>query len=170
MRYRPNYSRFHKSLHAFTLVELLVVISIIALLLAILMPSLQKAREQTRKVICGSRLHQAALAIAVYFEDYGTAPLAWNLDTQIAWANILLERKRLTKENLVCPTVKIDPDRKCLSWHKTCYMGRNGIRRNERACAMVGRRVYDLLSILEMVFFGKICRYRACSCQFHPGC
>jgi prepilin-type N-terminal cleavage/methylation domain-containing protein len=53
----------------FTLVELLVVISIIALLLAILMPSLQKAREQGRKVVCMTNLKQQAYALLLYTED-----------------------------------------------------------------------------------------------------
>jgi prepilin-type N-terminal cleavage/methylation domain-containing protein len=55
---------------AFTLVELLVVISIIALLLAILMPSLQKAREQGRKVVCMSNLKQLSLGLLTYASDY----------------------------------------------------------------------------------------------------
>jgi len=54
---------------AFTLVELLVVISIIALLLAILMPSLSKAREQGRRVVCLSNTKQLSLAMMVYTED-----------------------------------------------------------------------------------------------------
>jgi len=53
----------------FTLVELLVVISIIALLLSILMPSLQKARESAKKVVCGSNLKQQALAHSLYSAD-----------------------------------------------------------------------------------------------------
>ena len=53
----------------FTLIELLVVISIIALLLSILMPSLQKAREQAKFVICKSNLHFYSLAGAMYLDD-----------------------------------------------------------------------------------------------------
>jgi len=45
------------------------VISIIALLLAILLPSLNKAREQGRKIVCGSNLHQSGLALTLYSID-----------------------------------------------------------------------------------------------------
>jgi type II secretory pathway pseudopilin PulG len=48
------------------LVELLVVIGIIALLIAILLPSLNKAREQARRVVCLSNMHQLAVITAVY--------------------------------------------------------------------------------------------------------
>ena len=55
---------------AFTLIELLVVIAIIALLLAILMPSLQKAKKQTRKIICRSNLKQWATIWSLYLNDH----------------------------------------------------------------------------------------------------
>ena len=51
---------------AFTLVELLVVISIIALLLAILMPTLQKARMQAQSVVCKSNMKQLGLVLEFY--------------------------------------------------------------------------------------------------------
>lgn len=54
----------------FTLIELLVVIAIIALLLAILMPSLRKAKLVAQEVICRSTVRQWGLVASLYFEDY----------------------------------------------------------------------------------------------------
>ena len=53
----------------FTLVELLVVIAIIALLLSIILPSLQMAREQAKSVVCVSQLRQWGLAIHIYANE-----------------------------------------------------------------------------------------------------
>ena len=54
----------------FTLIELLVVIAVIALLVAILVPALQKARKQTRAVVCRANLKQWGTILALYAEDY----------------------------------------------------------------------------------------------------
>ncbi|MCH7558122.1 MAG: type II secretion system protein [Planctomycetes bacterium] len=53
----------------FTLIELLVVIAIIALLMAILMPALNKAREQGQRIVCKSNLKNYTLAIQMYTDD-----------------------------------------------------------------------------------------------------
>ena len=59
----------------FTLMELLVVITIIMLLAAILLPSLQRAREKARGAVCMSNLRQIGLAIIMYAQDWdGNAP------------------------------------------------------------------------------------------------
>jgi prepilin-type N-terminal cleavage/methylation domain-containing protein len=54
----------------FTLVELLVVISIIALLLAMLLPALSKAQEQARRIVCAKNIQQLGIASTAYFNDY----------------------------------------------------------------------------------------------------
>jgi len=69
MENRLKYKRCHKLLHGFTLIELLVVISIIALLLSILIPSLNRAKEQAKGVVCSARLKQLGLAWQMYCID-----------------------------------------------------------------------------------------------------
>ena len=70
---------------AFTLIELLVVISIISMLMAILMPSLGKAREQARRVVCMANLHSLGQSIFLYSQNNGGSlipgdnPVSWDV-------------------------------------------------------------------------------------------
>src|SRR5262245_325866 len=59
-----------ESQNSFTVVELLVVIAILALLAALLLPSLQGARTRAKFVVCASNIHQIGIAMAGYAGDY----------------------------------------------------------------------------------------------------
>ncbi|MEN6308743.1 MAG: type II secretion system protein [Anaerohalosphaeraceae bacterium] len=59
---------------AFTLIELLVVIAVIGLLMAIILPALQKAKRSAKETICCSNLHQLSIAALAYENDEGRLP------------------------------------------------------------------------------------------------
>ncbi|HVC92532.1 MAG TPA: DUF1559 domain-containing protein, partial [Pirellulales bacterium] len=60
--------------NAFTLLEILIVIGIIGILIALLLPAIQAAREAARRRSCANNLAQLAIAVSHYESVHGTLP------------------------------------------------------------------------------------------------
>lgn len=81
---RPRASR------GFTLVELLVTIAILAMLVAILLPAVQGAREAARRIHCSNNQKQIGLGIQAYQSSMGVFPPGSNTANQLSWRVFIL--------------------------------------------------------------------------------
>jgi prepilin-type N-terminal cleavage/methylation domain-containing protein/prepilin-type processing-associated H-X9-DG protein len=114
----------------FTLIELLVVIAIIAVLMAILMPALNRVREQGKRAVCLSNVKQLGLSWILYADDNdnkivngctgkgGESPIPVNEDGWVHWAGYTdqtTEADQLTavKEGALFPYVNSERIYKC---------------------------------------------------------
>jgi prepilin-type N-terminal cleavage/methylation domain-containing protein/prepilin-type processing-associated H-X9-DG protein len=130
-----------KKSKGFTLIELLVVIAIIALLLSIVMPALQKAKEAARRVICSNQMKTLGTANQMYAQQYRGAyvpftftnpatnnAVRWVSNTTFA-ANLGIEDFRtgssayIFPKAYLCPSdiININPDNAASTAVRTSY-------------------------------------------------
>jgi len=100
----PN-QESRRFLTGFTLIELLVVISIIALLMAILMPALNRVKNQARTIMCQARLREWGLIFKLYTDDNnGYFNRGWDVGETTLWMNAMRPYYKDNWSMLLCPT------------------------------------------------------------------
>src|SRR5262245_9800432 len=107
----------------FTLVELLVVIAIIGVLVALLLPAVQAAREAARRSSCSNNLHQHGIALHNYHDIFQTYPFGWSNRGQ-GWTACIL------------PFIEQRPLYDTLEWAEANNWDTDNTP-NERACCTV---------------------------------
>lgn len=102
----------------FSLIELLVVISIMAIMVSMLLPALGQARRIAYKISCSSNLHQMGIAVQMYVNEYGYFPRAYQSATS-RWVDQIKPYVNKSSALYVCPE---DPVKAACSWDSSIFL------------------------------------------------
>lgn len=118
--------RRHAGATGFTLVELIIALAVLAILAAVLLPALARAREAARRTVCTSNLHQIGTAMILYVQDYDEVFPACNFSDaktgfppdvhfdasgKPIFMPVLLEPYVKNRQVFLCPTMRAQPNR-----------------------------------------------------------
>jgi prepilin-type N-terminal cleavage/methylation domain-containing protein len=101
----PGQSKSH--FRGFTLIELLVVIAIIAILAAMLLPALAKAKRKAQQSACLSNMHQIGIALIIYGDNFNQYPNCYDPANGVyAWQPEILSLMGNQRAAFFCPAAK----------------------------------------------------------------
>jgi prepilin-type N-terminal cleavage/methylation domain-containing protein/prepilin-type processing-associated H-X9-DG protein len=99
----------------FTMIELLVVVTIVALLAALLLPAIARGRAQAHATACTNQLRQIGIALGMYVSEHRCYPPLWSTKSYQLWPDRLLPYAPLNWTNR--------------SWHCPAYLANGGLVR-----------------------------------------
>jgi prepilin-type N-terminal cleavage/methylation domain-containing protein/prepilin-type processing-associated H-X9-DG protein len=114
----PHIDSERRDCFGFTLIELLVVIAIIAILAALLLPSLSQAKERGKRIACVSNLRQIGIATQLYTDETKSYPPAW-IDSTTRWMDLIKTQLPKTSGVYLCPS---DTKRIAVTWDTNVFL------------------------------------------------
>jgi len=148
----PAPTRRRRGGAAFTLVELLAVITVIGVLTSLLAPALAQARQQGKRAGCLNNLRQVGLATHLYADESGSYPPAW-VDSTTRWMDLIKPFIEKSSGVYLCPA---DRKRVAVAWDPEIFLsyGMNTFRFGDQdACFWYGVKAQRIRQPSEVIIF-----------------